>query len=199
MIQIKKYVNGRFVNVETREYLNRIAIKELIESGEKITVMESKSGKDITSELIAELAPEEKKSESKSTNQIKRVAQLLQKSGDTIFDYAKKSISMWQSFLTMAEDEIEKLVNILVKDKKISKAEGTRLKDEILTYATDFKKWLGENIDQRINEILNAMNLVNKAEIAKLTEEIQALSKKFEELEKTKAPAAKAKKTSKKS
>jgi polyhydroxyalkanoate synthesis regulator phasin len=112
------------------------------------------------------------------------LVQLLRKGGGTLVDYGKKYVSLWENGLTMAEDEIDRLVNRLVKDKEISESEGSKLKKDISGRADDLKKWIGDKIDQRINHTLNLMNLATKEQVANLTTKIDALTKKVEKLEK---------------
>jgi polyhydroxyalkanoate synthesis regulator phasin len=90
----------------------------------------------------------------------------------------------------MADEEIDKLVDRLVKDKEISESEGSALKKDMTGRADDLKKWIGEKIDQRVSEILDVMNLVTKDQVAGLTEEIKVLTKKIEKLEKVQARKA---------
>jgi len=85
----------------------------------------------------------------------------------------------------MAEDEVDKFVNMLVKDKEISKSEGSRLKKEIAGYTDSVKNWIGENIDKRINDALSAVSLVKKDQVVELNARINQLEKKMKKMEKS--------------
>jgi len=84
----------------------------------------------------------------------------------------------------MAEDEIDKLVSLMVKDEELSESEGSRLKKEISNYGENLRKWIVDNIDQRIREVLNMMNLATKEQVIELTAKIDALKKQVVKLEK---------------
>ncbi len=59
-------------------------------------------------------------------------------------------------------------------------------------WAKENKKWIGDNLDKRINDVLNMMNLPSKAQVAKLDKTVRALSKKVQELETLQARKLKA-------
>jgi len=106
-------------------------------------------------------------------------------------DYGKKYISLWDKALTMADEEIDRLVERLVKEKEITPSEGSRLKKDMLSRADDLKKWITEKTDQRVNEALDLMNLASKEQVSQLTEKIDTLTQKVQKLEKMLAKKAK--------
>jgi len=112
--------------------------------------------------------------------------QMLRKGRGTLFGYGKKYVSLWQSALTMSKDEIEKLVNSLVKEKEISETEGKNLKQEIVGFANNLKSWIIDNIDQRISDALNGINLSSKSQVNELKDRVDELTRKVAELEKKK-------------
>jgi polyhydroxyalkanoate synthesis regulator phasin len=89
----------------------------------------------------------------------------------------------------MAEDEVDKVVGTLVKNKELSRAEGSRLKQEIAGYTDSLKQWIGERVDRRINEALSAMNLASRDQVEALTAKIDKLSKEVARLRKSAAAA----------
>ena len=107
----------------------------------------------------------------------------MRKGGLTVRDYAKKYAALWQGTVHMAEDEIDKIVDHLVKDREISKAEGEKLKEEIVGHSESMKKWIGRNVDRRLGEVLAKMNLATRGQVRRLTESIEELAKKVERLE----------------
>lgn len=197
MYTIKKYANGRFYDTETKNYITRAQIAELISSKKKIEVIETKSGADITKEVTSQIKAKEEKSAGKKNKARKSpakkskqdpasfIVQLFRKGGDTLSDYSKKYASMWQELLTLSREEVDKVVNLLVKDNKISEFEAKKLKTEIMKYRDNIQSWITKNIDHRINEVLNKMNLANRDQVLDLTAKIKSLNSKIEKLEKS--------------
>jgi len=200
MYTIKKYANGRFYDTVTKNYITRSQISKLMQSKKKIEIVDTKSGKKITAQVASQIkAKAAKASKQKPKAKAKKgkkdsanvFVQLLRKGGDTLSDYSKKYASMWQEMLTMSKEEVEKLVNLLVKDNKISELEAKKLKKEILKYRDNIQKWITKNIDQRVNDVLNKMNLANRDQVLDLTKKIKSLNAKILKLEKAKKPAKK--------
>ncbi|MCP3873256.1 MAG: hypothetical protein GY699_08910 [Desulfobacteraceae bacterium] len=59
MLKIKKYANGRFFDTINKKYIKPDQLAEIIKKGEKIQVTLTKTGKDITSTVIAQLSKKE--------------------------------------------------------------------------------------------------------------------------------------------
>ena len=183
MHKIKRYANRKLYDTTDKNYITLDQISVLIKAGQEVSVVDNRTGEDLTSATISQILALDKKI--KHGDVVSSVlVQLLRKGGGTLVDYGKKYVSLWESGLTMAEDEIDRLVNRLVQDKELSESEGSKLKKDISGRADDLKKWIGDKIDQRINHTLNLMNLATKEQVANLTTKIDALTKKVEKLEK---------------
>jgi polyhydroxyalkanoate synthesis regulator phasin len=193
MYTIKKYANGRFYDTVAKNYITRPQIAGLANAGKKITIINTTTGKDITKDILSKMKTKEKKQSAKASKTGAKKAtasgmltEFLRKSGDALFDYGKKYASMWQNLMTMSREEIDKLINLLVKDNKLSEIEADKLKKEIQKYRDNIHKWFTKNVDRRINEILSRMNLANREQIVKLTNKIEGLNKKILNIEKLK-------------
>ena len=183
MHKIKKYANRKLYDTTEKKYISLDQLAALIKAGEEISIVDNRSGEDITSAIVSQLLARDKKEDDTEVPS-SILIQLLRRGGGTVVDYAKKYATIFQSAMTMAEDEIDKLVSLMVKDKELSESEGSRLKKEISNYGENLKKWIVDNIDQRIREVLNMMNLATKEQVIELTAKIDALKKQVVKLEK---------------
>lgn len=52
MLNIKKYANGRFFNTDTKKYIKSDQLAEMVKKGKEIKVILTKTGKDITEDII---------------------------------------------------------------------------------------------------------------------------------------------------
>ncbi len=186
MHKIKKYVNRKMYDATDKKYVSMAQLAVLIKSGEEVSITDKKTGEDLTAAIVSRLIGREKKE--KGTVVSPRIMmQLLRKGGDTLTDYAKKYTSLWQNALTMAEDEVDRVVGALVKNKELSRSEGSRLKNEIAGYTDSLKSWIGERVDRSINEALNAMNLASRDQVEALSVKIDKLAKEVARLKKSTA------------
>lgn len=183
MHKIKKYANRKLYDTTDKRYISLDQLSDLIKDGEEVVIVDNRTGEDITSTIVSQLLARDKK-EDDTEVPTSMLIQLLRKGSDTIFDYTKKYTTLFQGAMTLAEDEIDRLVGILVKDKELSETEGSRLKKEISGYAENLRKWIGDNTDKRIKEVLKVMNLATKDQVLELTEKLEKLGKKIEKFEK---------------
>ncbi|MDM8514636.1 polyhydroxyalkanoate synthesis regulator DNA-binding domain-containing protein [Desulfobacterales bacterium HSG16] len=192
--KIKKYANRKLYDTMDKKYVSLNRLSELIKEGEEVAIKDNETGEDITASIVSQIIAKEKKEtkEAEVDESSGVLIQLLRKGSGKFMGVAKKSTSLWQNAMTMAEDEIDKLVNLLIKDKELSESEGSRLKKDMKKRADDFKKWIGDKIDQRINEVLGMMNLANKEQVSEMTDKIEALTLKVQQLEKLQSQVAKA-------
>jgi polyhydroxyalkanoate synthesis repressor PhaR len=183
MHKIKRYANRKLYDTTDKKYITLTQLTVMIKEGVEIFVVDNKTGEDITASVLAKMIAHSEK-EAGDNLSASALMRLIRKGGDTVADYAKKYTSIWQSALSLAEDETDKLVNKLVKDRELSESEGRSLKKEVISYTENLKSWIGATIDKRIKEMLDLMNLADRQQVVKLTDAIDALSEKVEALEK---------------
>jgi len=182
MHHIKKYANRKLYDTNDKKYISREDLSELINQGKDINIIDNETGEDITASIVSSLiAASTGKAGSTVSSGV--LIQLFRKGGNALTDYAKRYVSFWQRAFTMAEDEIDDMVKGLVKNKELSKAEGSRLKKEILTFTTSLKGWISETIDRRLKEVLSATNLATRDQVTELESRIKTLEQKLEEFE----------------
>ena len=190
MHKIKRYANRKLYDTKSKKYITLDKIAKLLKAGEEISVLDNKTGEDITAATVSQILARAKKGQA-DNGASNVMIQLLRKGPGTLVDYGKKYVSLWDRALTMADEEIDRLVERLVKEKEITPSEGSRLKKDMLNRADDLKKWIAEKIDQRVNEALDLMNLASKEKVSQLTGKIDKLTRKVQNLEKKLARKAK--------
>ena len=185
MYLIKKYANRKLYDTIEKKYITMKALTQIIKSGKDVKVIENKTGEDITASIVSNLIVD-RNDETERPISSGMLFQLIRKGGGALTDYKKKYTSFWQETFTMAEDEVDKLVKQLIKNKEISKSEGGRLKSEITGFTVSVKKMIGEIIDKKMNDVLSGINLTTKNQVTQLEERISILEKKLAELEQEK-------------
>lgn len=56
MLNIKKYANGRFFDTDKKKYIKAEKLSELVQKGEEIKVTLTKTGEDITADILEQFA-----------------------------------------------------------------------------------------------------------------------------------------------
>jgi len=183
MHNIKRYANRKLYDTKIKKYITLDKIAKLLKAGEEVSVLDNKTGEDITAATVSQILARAKQGQA-DNGASNVMIQLLRKGPGTLVDYGKRYLSLWDRALTMADEEIDRLVERLVKEKEITPSEGNRLKKDMLSRAEDLKKWISEKTDQRIGEALDLMNLASREQVSQLTEKIDTLTRKVDSLEK---------------
>jgi polyhydroxyalkanoate synthesis regulator phasin len=84
---------------------------------------------------------------------------------------------------SMAEEEFDKRVKQLVRAKELSESEAGQMKKEVIGFVRNLKKWVGANVEERIHDIISAMNLATRSQVEELAEKINGLNIKLAMLE----------------
>jgi len=68
MHKIKKYANGRLYDTTDKKYITLKQLSEMIQEGEKISIVLTKTGEDLTSSIISKLSAKRKPTKEASGN-----------------------------------------------------------------------------------------------------------------------------------
>ena len=180
MHTIKKYANRKLYDTIDKSYVTMERIAELVRSGEEVEVIDNATGRDITASIFSRLLSSEKAEKALPTRVL---SQLLRKGSGSLVDHARRYTAFWQNALTMAEDEIERFVSGLVRNREISKSEGGRLKKDVLATTDLLKSRISERIDQQVKEVFDVMNLATRDQIRQLDDRLARLERQVQRLE----------------
>ena len=74
MKTIKRYVDGRLFDMQNKRFVKPEALADMIRRGDAVKILQSRSGKDVTADVAAELVPEKRRcsTERFSTKDLKR-------------------------------------------------------------------------------------------------------------------------------
>ena len=185
MHYIKKYANRKLYDSTDKKYISMDKLSKLIKKGEDIVIIDNETGNDLTASIVSSLIAKTAKTEGKTAQIISSgmLIKFFRKGGATLTDYTKKYTSLWQKSFTMAEDELDYFVKKLIKNKEISKSEGSRIRTDIIGFTTAMKAWISQTIDKRITEVLDVMNLASKDHVKQLETRIILLEEKLENFE----------------
>ena len=182
MHHIKKYANRKLYDSTDKQYISMNRLSELIKQGEDIIIIDNETGKDLTASIISSLIARTK-DQAENTVSSGMLIRMFRKGGAALTDYTRKYASLWQKSFTLAEDELDSLVKKLIKDKEISKSEGSRIRTDIIGFTKAMKTWISNTIDNRIAEVLNVMNLATRDNVKQLDARITLLENKLKTFE----------------
>jgi poly(hydroxyalkanoate) granule-associated protein len=87
--------------------------------------------------------------------------------------------------VALAQEEVESFVNFLVERGEIAEKEGRELMRELVEKRKQRREEAKERVSWRVQKTLDRMDVPTKADIEALSDKINALSKKIDELRKS--------------
>ncbi len=101
-----------------------------------------------------------------------------------LFEMARKVTLASIGAMALAQEEAEDFVNKLVERGEIAEKDGKQLIREMMEKRKKEAKKAEDQLDKRMEELLDRMNVPSKSDIEALSAKITALTKKVEELKK---------------
>jgi poly(hydroxyalkanoate) granule-associated protein len=87
--------------------------------------------------------------------------------------------------MALAQEELEAFVNKLVERGEIAEHDGKKLVGEMMEKRKKETKRAEDEMDNRISDLMDRMNVPTKSDIDALSAKITALTKKVDELKKS--------------
>ena len=112
---------------------------------------------------------------------IEHLEHLEEEERNRFFQIARKVVLAGFGAVGLAQDELEEFVNRLVERGEIAEKDARKLMREVTEKR---RTHAGKQIDKRLDEVLERMNVPSKTEIDALGHQITALTHKVEELKK---------------
>lgn len=88
--------------------------------------------------------------------------------------------------IAFAQDEAEDFVNRLVERGEIAEKEGKQLVKEVLEKRNDKRRTIEGEVNKRLQDVVERLNVPSKRDIEELSAKINELTRKVEELKKSK-------------
>jgi len=178
MLKIKKYSNGRFFDTETKEYIKSETLAEMVKDGEEIQVILTRTGKDITDQVIEQLSKKEERKEEKKKKEspflatdklMKWVGEVVDAKIEKVMEIIKlptreqvahleetvKELNDKIDALTVSQEKIAKETAVLPKDeeKPVAETPVDTKKAEVKKESEDKKTVAEKPVDEKKAEI----------------------------------------------
>ncbi|MCJ7533043.1 MAG: phasin family protein [Anaerolineales bacterium] len=102
-----------------------------------------------------------------------------------VYETLRKLLLAGLGTVVVAQDELEHFIEKMVEKGEIAEKDARKLIKEVVDRRREGAKKAEVEIDKRVEEALNRMNIPTKADIEALSNKITTLTKKVEELKKS--------------
>jgi polyhydroxyalkanoate synthesis repressor PhaR len=181
MRTIKRYSNRKLYDTEDKRYITLEQIAVLVRENQDIKVVDNQTGEDLTTVTLSQILLEQEKR--KETSLPKSFfTNLIQRSTSQVMDFTKKNVLSWFDSSFATDQEVEANVDKMVQAGEVSQDEAKRLKDEIRTRTSAFRKKVDEMVERRVQDVLERLNIPTKNDLTRLNERLDEITRKFETL-----------------
>lgn len=107
--------------------------------------------------------------------------------GNVFLGMARKVLLAGMGAVALTQEEVEKFVAKLVERGEIAEKDGKKLVHDVMEKRKKEAKKAEDELDKRLEVLLDRMNVPSKSDIDALSAKITALTKKVDELKKAQA------------
>jgi len=170
---IKKYSNRRMYDTKTRQPITLSELADLIKQGEEIEVMGHPTGKDITSITLIQILLGQEKDEKEVFSTLLR--ELIKKRGNSVLGLYPTSLFAALNDAPFSVEKARGVVRELVNEKRVSKTDGEKLLESLLTRIQENKKVLEREIEDKLKKKIKEVENLYRREILELRKNMENL------------------------
>lgn len=173
-ILIKRYSNRKLYNTDTSSYITLKGIAELVELGEDVRVLDNETGEDISSVTLSQILVDSERSKKAVPHSV--LSDLIQKSGDALFDAVKRGVGD-------ASEGIGELQRNLHSAISSHEQEAHKLRK---TWGSLQGEWRGEieaSLQSALERVFGSLDLPRRSDIDALNENLERVARALEQRE----------------
>jgi polyhydroxyalkanoate synthesis repressor PhaR len=180
MVLVKRYPNRKLYDTEAKQYITLESIAEMIRQGKDVTVIDFTSGEDLTALTLTQIIVEQEKKQGSALPR-DLLASLI-RAGEEGMAALQRTIHSSLGFLSQFEEETRRRVQDLVKQGDLSEREADSILKKLLTRSP--AQPAARTNDAEVEQLLTRLQVPSRADYQSLTDQIELLTKKIEELSK---------------
>jgi polyhydroxyalkanoate synthesis repressor PhaR len=178
--KIKRYTNRKLYDTEGSAYVSLHDILKFIRADEDIEVTDSRTGKDITSVILAQAMAEEEKSKGGSVLSQETLKELIKRGSQSLNNIRKKSRYVRKGAMQMAEESASKYYRKLLKYGEVDEREARDYLRQLSGAIKRRHHSVEQEIDERVIRVVEALHLPTRADLERISRKIDAIDRKLD-------------------
>ena len=180
MLIIKRYPNRKLYDTEKKQYVTLDRIAMLIQEGRDVQVVDHSTGEDLTTVTLSQIIFEQEKKQSGFVPK-NVLAGLVQAGGDTLNAF-RNALASPLGLLPDVDLEIEQRIKKLVQEGELAEEQGRNLLEQLLETGRQTVEKTQAGSETYLKKLLSRRGIPSQDEIARLSEQIDALAAKLDSL-----------------
>lgn len=179
MRTIKRYANRKLYDTEESHYVSLHDILELVRLGEDVEVVDSRSGEDLTSVVLAQAMADEEKSEG-SVLPLDTLKELIRRGNRELSEIMRKSRLAGKGAMQMAEESTARYYRKLIDHGEVSEDEARNYLAQLSRKLTRRRRSLESQVDERVGAYVEALQLPTRADLEKISKKVDSIANKLD-------------------
>jgi polyhydroxyalkanoate synthesis repressor PhaR len=176
---IKRYANRKLYNTQTIRYITLKGIKELIDEGEEVRVIDNETGEDITNVALSQILVDSERSNSDVSGSL--LSQILGRGGDALYEALRKSVDDASENIGEFQERFRRFVGADEEGRGTRRRhEGRSLSDWIAYASPDFEQMIQKSVER----VFKILDLPRRSDIEALNRNLERVAEAVETLEK---------------
>jgi polyhydroxyalkanoate synthesis repressor PhaR len=176
---IKRYSNRKLYDTNEKKYITLDQIADLIKDGEDLQVIDNSSGDDLTTLTLTQIILEQEKKQKEFIP--RSVLNAMVVAGGKPISSLRKRLEIPLGYLRQIDEEIDSRIQHLVSKGDLSEELGEKLQ-KLMVDRNVFARSTHQH-DEDLQRIIHKYDLPTNSDMETLMEQIDALSRKIQNLE----------------
>lgn len=172
---IKRYNNRKLYDTHAKRYVTLFDLAHMIRRGDDITVLDHKSGEDITSQIQAQIILEqERQAASGLPNTV--LTNIIQASNQTLKQLRTTLLPLDPT--ARMDSEIERRMTLLMERGDVSRKQGTRILEKLLSVRAELRS----TDELKIERALEKRGTPTRSQVEELAHQVARLTRELEDM-----------------
>ena len=189
---IKRYKNRRLYDTDLKEYITHAELSRIIGSKTPFKVIDSRTGRDITTAVLGQMLIREIKGQDDSKDIREILTILLCRGGAKSMSILKDTYLASIGMFNLTKKKAEEVIDTLIKAGEISKSERKQAVLELLDKAEKSTSKMKEkivketgNVQKDVARVVDKFKLATRKDIEAINKKIDKLMKAIDKMEKS--------------
>jgi len=188
---VKRYSNRRLYDTQSSRTITQFDLAKMVREGHQVKVVESRSGKDVTVEVLGRVMLTES-SRWQSLSETKAMLRdLIITGGDKSMSILRNTILASVGALHVTKAKAEKIIDDLIKKGDLDKSDRKKAVIELVEKAekstADLRTKIyreAEKAQKNVSKLASNLNWARAEEVSKLEAKVKKLTKQVKNIEK---------------
>lgn len=179
MRTIKRYSNRKLYDTRESHYVSLDDILALVREGEDVEVVDSRTGEELTSVVLAQAMAEEEKSGG-SGLPIETFKELIKRGNKELGEIMRKSRLAGKGAVQMAEESTAKYYRKLIRRGEVSEDEARSYLKSLSRKVMNRRRSLDGQISDRVTGYIGALQLPTRSDLDNISKKIDSIARKLD-------------------